>query len=65
MNAPPEFPWQAHAERAQDEADALRKILTGLIKELRPYTKYTLVDYLIIKNALDTAEARLREVQGE
>lgn len=43
----------------------VRAVLLDLIKELRPYTKYNFVDYLIIKNALDTAEAQLREVQGE
>lgn len=40
-------------------------ILTDLIAELRPYERYTLTEYTVIKNAVDRAEARLREVTGD
>lgn len=40
-------------------------ILTDLIAELRPYERYTLTEYTVIKNAVDRAEARLREVPGD
>jgi len=70
-------PMCAGSGLASDEADTLawydsgcpadseRSILTDLIAELRPYERYTLTEYTVIKNAVDRAEARLREVTGD
>ena len=50
--------WEHYSENVE-------AILTDLIAELRPYERYTLTEYTVIKNAVDRAEARLREVGDE